>query len=420
MNKRFLSVVLVFVMMLSQFSFVFANETKDYEKSWAENDIMEWLDEGYITTYKDGKFRPKQNITRAEFIQVINKAFDIPKTEEIVEFTDVTEDHLFFEDIQKGKAFGYIGGYPDGSFKPDGYITREEASKTISVMLGVYKYYTDDIPEIKDYDKIGDWAKEHVKFLITKGVIKGYPDGNFMGKNNITREEAVAILKRMHTAATSYTGIEVAAINGESLVENAAIKLYTDEYELIKEGLTDESGYLDIKDMKPGNYFLIIEDENKEKIYSQKVAVKNNFVTYKQGQIQDSVKATGLLVDQDGKKAPADTALVFISQSKFVTHTLDNGIIETSLLPNNKYTVFLKQDKLERIGEVSVEDGNTNIGTLKYTKPDKKAPNKGESVGGSSGTTPETPEIPGYNDNTLPVIKLNTSSLEEYPDEGMY
>ena len=142
--------MLVFVMILSQFSFAFANETKDYEKSWAKNDIMEWLDKGYITTYGDGSFKPKQNITRAEFVQVINKAFDIPQTEEIFEFTDVTTGHLFYEDIQRGKAFGYIGGYPDGSFKPEGYITREEASKIISVMLGVYKYNTHYTPEITD------------------------------------------------------------------------------------------------------------------------------------------------------------------------------------------------------------------------------------------------------------------------------
>ena len=112
MNKRILSVVLVFVMMLSQFSFVFANETKDYEKSWAKNEIQEWLDGGYITTYKDGSFKPNQKITRAEFIQVINKAFDISQSDIKPEFSDIKEEDWFYKDVASAKSAGYIGGYP--------------------------------------------------------------------------------------------------------------------------------------------------------------------------------------------------------------------------------------------------------------------------------------------------------------------
>lgn len=112
--------ILAIIMLLSQVNAVFAIEAEDYAGSWAKNDIKEWLDKGYITKYEDGNFKPKQNITRGEFIKSINKAFNIPDTDKVYSFIDIDETNEYYKDIQKGKAYGYIDGYPDGSFKPCG------------------------------------------------------------------------------------------------------------------------------------------------------------------------------------------------------------------------------------------------------------------------------------------------------------
>ena len=69
------------------------------------------------------------------------------------------------------------------------------------------------------------------------------------------------------------------------------------------------------------------------------------------------------------------------------------------------------QEKLEKIGEVSIEDVSLNIGTFKYTKASKKTSNN-DNV--SSVSVPETP---GENDHSLPVIELDVAQLEEFIEE---
>ena len=48
---------------------------KDYENHWAENSIQSWVDKGYVKGYADGSFKPEGDITRAEFISIVNRSF---------------------------------------------------------------------------------------------------------------------------------------------------------------------------------------------------------------------------------------------------------------------------------------------------------------------------------------------------------
>ena len=72
---KMLLVAFVFSLVLP--ASVFAADAKtaaDLNGHWAQTTIQQWMDKGMIGGYEDGTFRPDQSITRAEFIKLVNKA----------------------------------------------------------------------------------------------------------------------------------------------------------------------------------------------------------------------------------------------------------------------------------------------------------------------------------------------------------
>ncbi len=94
---------------------------------------------------------------------------------------------------------GYIKGYPDGLFRPDQNITRAEFSAIVYRILGLNE--AED--GVKYDDTVGHWAEDLIATMSLPegyGMLRGYGDGNFGPNDNITREQAVAIIARAKSA----------------------------------------------------------------------------------------------------------------------------------------------------------------------------------------------------------------------------
>lgn len=93
---------------------------------------------GALKGYADGSFRPNRNISRAEFVVILSRFF--PQFEgEKKTFSDVTEDGEFawaYDDIAEAAGRGWISGSGDGNFQPKEPITRAQAIKIINRALG--------------------------------------------------------------------------------------------------------------------------------------------------------------------------------------------------------------------------------------------------------------------------------------------
>ncbi|CEO10843.1 N-acetylmuramoyl-L-alanine amidase [[Clostridium] sordellii] len=167
-------------------------EFTDINGHWAKNQVIDFFSKGYINGYEDNTFRPDANVSRAEFVKILNKVFKFNKTT-TSNFTDVDPKDWYYNDICIGINEGYINGYEDNTFRPKNPITREEASKIIAKVI---KIKGDGSLNFSDRYAISDWAKEYVDALNDYGIIKGYEDNTFRPQNNITRAETVAILSR--------------------------------------------------------------------------------------------------------------------------------------------------------------------------------------------------------------------------------
>ena len=99
---------------------------------WSNNAISTMASYGTIVGYGDGTFKPQKDITRAEFVAMTARFYDLEEAE--ASFTDIS-GHWAEEYIQSAVAKGWINGYEDGTFRPDKYITRAEAMTIVNHLL---------------------------------------------------------------------------------------------------------------------------------------------------------------------------------------------------------------------------------------------------------------------------------------------
>ena len=111
-----------------------------------------------VRGYEDGTFRPNAPITRAEFAAIATRFFEETGAEyEPGTFEDVTGDEWFANAIADAVELGLIGGYPDGTVRPNNNITRAEACAVVNRTLG-------RIP--------------HVDHLLPADEMRTWPDNN--------------------------------------------------------------------------------------------------------------------------------------------------------------------------------------------------------------------------------------------------
>lgn len=166
----------------------------DIEGHWGQTYIEYWVERGVVNGYPDGTFRPDRYITRAEVCKVLALAYQMPTDVEPTDFSDVEEDSWYYDYVQTCAAFGSVNGYPDGTFLPLGNITRSEAVKMVCLSAGLSVRDT-GCEGFGDYSDIPEWAVGYWNALYNQGVIDGYPiDGCLHPNDYITRAELVKIL----------------------------------------------------------------------------------------------------------------------------------------------------------------------------------------------------------------------------------
>ena len=110
----------------------------DLDGHWAKT-FIEYLDqEGVINaSATTGNYEPDRDMTRAEFMRYINRAFHFTE-EASISFSDVQTNAWYYDTIQIAVNYGYINGVGDNRMDPLGEVTREQAA----VIIG--RLYKDD------------------------------------------------------------------------------------------------------------------------------------------------------------------------------------------------------------------------------------------------------------------------------------
>lgn len=149
----------------------------------------------YMYGYPDWTFVPAANITRGEAAAMFARLFkEYPGLDYNYKkyYTDVDESYWGFKEVAYLSEFGILSGYSDGTFRPNNKITRAEFVK----IAESFEALTWGLSPYNDVDG-GHWAFRYIVSSAAKGWISGYPDGSFRPNSFISRAEAVTIVNRL-------------------------------------------------------------------------------------------------------------------------------------------------------------------------------------------------------------------------------
>lgn len=164
------------------------------ERFWGREAIEYLHEREVVGGFDDGSFRPNDSITREQAVKMLCLALGCDISEYGGEFADVAAGEWFAPYIAGGLKNGFIAGRDDSRFGVGENVTRED----FAVML--YRIIGRDAEGSEigfaDAEQLAPYARAAVSYMSTHGLINGYDDGTFKPQGSITRAEAAMIIYR--------------------------------------------------------------------------------------------------------------------------------------------------------------------------------------------------------------------------------
>ena len=221
------------------------DNTRKYTKDIFGNEHPTHI--GYINGYPDGSVRADGKITREEIAAVLyrvkNKTYDTPVATTGKVFPDVTVGRWSVSEIEYLAHYEIIQGYPDGTYQPEQNLTRAEFAALVR------RFAQLKAPEKPEciFPDVSDklWAYEDILAIYDAGLINGYEDGTFRPENEITRAEVMSIINRILDRKPDEEYIKTLDFNPYTDLE---LKQWY--YVIVLEATITHNYYLDEKEIK--------------------------------------------------------------------------------------------------------------------------------------------------------------------------
>lgn len=215
--KKILCGLLSGVMLISSAQLAFAEKTfvdfskEDYD--WAYDQVMDMVDQGYITGYEDNTFKPDNGVTRLEVLALFSRAMGALKDENEPLLADAVETYkstlkeyklpwgekeisfLLYRGILTEED---LTTYLEGDLKNEP-MPRYEAAIIITKAMGGKKPSGSQAItlDFEDQEKIPANALYYVKFVSEKGIMTGMEDGKFSPDTSVLRTQMAVMLSRV-------------------------------------------------------------------------------------------------------------------------------------------------------------------------------------------------------------------------------
>ena len=177
---------------------------------WFEPSLREMEQLGLLPPSYNG-FDLSKDITRAEMCELAVHAFEkitgyaiVPEASDY--FSDTTADYII-----KAYELGIVSGYPDGTFKPNNKLTRQEFFQIIENFCksSAFQPVADEsyLGSFSDKAAVDAWAKEAAQICVRYGYVNGKAedDGTYLDPHgNASRQEAMAMFLRAYKSLNEY------------------------------------------------------------------------------------------------------------------------------------------------------------------------------------------------------------------------
>mgnify|MGYP000861286945 CR=1 FL=1 len=163
-------------------------------------DAVLWAAEGGIVTGTDAvHFSPDASCTRAQLVTFLWRAAGSPVVNYAMNFNDVDGGAYYAEAVRWAASLGIAGGYGDGRFGTNDFVTREQVAAILHRFAKAQGMDTTQggmaIREFDDFDAVPAYALEAMDWAVNAGVLKG-DNNRLLPQDNCTRAQIVTMLYR--------------------------------------------------------------------------------------------------------------------------------------------------------------------------------------------------------------------------------
>ncbi len=228
------------------------------------------------------------------------------------------------EAVDACTALNIIGGYPDGSFKPEGNITRAEVTKMICVALNGGKnpaVSTNTTPTFSDVRNNANaaWAEGYIESCAAQGIVSGVGGGKFAPNGNVTGVQ----LAKMLLVSLGYKS-ENEGFTGNAWATNVNVRA-------AQKGLYDGLETMDTN-------AAITRDNAAQMVWNAlqayEVEYKTTLVTDSKGQLTSQITVQDKVVGSNNDK-------ITLLEDKYEAETVEDGIL-TYVKEDSKGTYTVK------------------------------------------------------------------------------
>ncbi|GGO09561.1 S-layer homology domain-containing protein [Saccharibacillus kuerlensis] len=175
-------------------------EFPDVAGKWSQDPVNDMASRLVVNGVGDNRFNPEGAVTRAEFSAILVRALGLPSSGQTTAFSDVTSGEWYAEAAATANRYNLIKGYPDGTFRPNATITRQEAfaimeRATTIVPLRVLENGS-ELSSYRDREDVADWARRSTEILLEAGLVKG-SGGLIRPDATLSRAESATFAQRL-------------------------------------------------------------------------------------------------------------------------------------------------------------------------------------------------------------------------------
>ena len=168
---------------------------------WAAASVDYLYQAGVVTGVGTGLYGPARQITRGDFILMLDRAFDLPDAA-ADDFADVPADSYYAQAIRNARALGIAAGYPDGGFHPNDAISRQDAMVLLKRTMQADGWSlgagnTSLLDSFTDGGQVASYARDAMATMIAFEIIAGTPEGWLNPGAPMTRAEMAVVLTRV-------------------------------------------------------------------------------------------------------------------------------------------------------------------------------------------------------------------------------
>ena len=167
--------------------------------AWYEEAVRYVYEAGLMQGTTGTTFSPGRTSNRGQITAILHRLEGSPRAG-TPPFTDVAADSYCADAVAWAEKNNIVRGFEDGTFRPEGRITRQQRAAILFRYLehrGADTAGRADLSRFSDTAAVADYAREAMAWAVSAGLIQGRSDGTLDPAGSATRAQTAVILQRL-------------------------------------------------------------------------------------------------------------------------------------------------------------------------------------------------------------------------------